>query len=112
GIIVAQAWMALPFFMLLFANLFRSSELAALGEVARSLGAGSRQVAHRVYAPVLLRKAAPTLTLYFIFVLGAYDIPLLLGAQSPQMVSMLAIRKLQRFNLMEVPQAYAISAFF
>jgi putative spermidine/putrescine transport system permease protein len=112
GIIAAQAWMALPFFMLLFANLFRSSGLAALGEVARSLGASRGQVARRVYAPVLLRKAAPTLALYVLFVLGAYDIPLLLGAQSPQMVSVLAIRKLQRFNLMDVPQAYAISVFF
>lgn len=112
GIIAAHAWMATPFFVLLFVNLFESEQLAALGQAARTLGAGGRQTALRILAPVLLRRAFPTLLLYAIFVMGAYDIPLLLGAQSPQMISVLAIRKLQRFDLMEAPQAYAVSVFF
>jgi len=112
GIIVAHTWMAVPFFMLLFYNLFRSEGLAALGQVASSLGAGRRQVVRKIYVPVLLRCAYPILVLYGLFVAGSYEIPLLLGTQSPQMISVLAIRKLQRFNLMDVPQAYAISVFF
>lgn len=112
GIIVAHTWMAVPFFMLMFFNLFQSEGLALLGQVARSLGAAGRQVAWKVYVPVLLRRAYPLLVLYGLFVFGSYEAPLLLGAQSPQMISVLAIRKLQRFNLMEVPQAYAVSVFF
>lgn len=112
GIIVAHTWMAAPFFMLLFFNLFQSEGLAGLGQVARSLGARSGQVVQKVYVPVLLRRAYPLLVLYGLFVFGSYEVPLLLGAQSPQMVSVLAIRKLQRFNLMDVPQAYAVSVFF
>lgn len=112
GIIVAHVWMATPFFVLLFVNVFQSEQLGALGQAARTLGAGPGHIARRIFAPVLLRRAFPTLLMYGLFVMGAYDIPLLLGAQSPQMISVLAIRKLQRFNLMDVPQAYAISAFF
>ncbi|MBK8491453.1 MAG: sugar ABC transporter permease [Saprospirales bacterium] len=112
GIIVAHTWMAVPFFMLLFYNLFQSEGLVSLGQVARSLGAGSGQVVRKVFVPVLLRKASPILVLYGLFVMGSYEIPLLLGTQSPQMISVLAIRKLQRFNLMDVPQAYAVSVFF
>ena len=112
GIIAAHAWMAAPFFVLLFVHLFETEQLSPLGQAARTLGAGRRQVVWRVLVPVLLRKAAPTLLLYAFFMVGAYDIPLLLGAQSPQMISVLAIRKLQRFDLGDVPQAYAISFFF
>ncbi len=112
GIIAAHVWMATPFFVLLFVNFFETEQLSPLGQVARTLGAGRSQVVWRVFVPVLLRKASPTLLLYAFFMAGAYDIPLLLGAQSPQMISVLAIRKLQRFDLGDVPQAYAISFFF
>lgn len=111
GIIAAHVWMATPFFVLLFVNFFQTEQLSPLGQVARTLGAGRAQVVWRVFVPVLLHKASPTLLLYALFVAGAYDIPLLLGSQSPQMVSVLAIRKLQRFDLGDVPQAYAISFF-
>lgn len=111
GVIAAHVWMATPFFTLLFVNFFETEQLNRLGQVARTLGAGRAQVIRRVFAPVLLRKAFPTLLLYAFFMAGAYDIPLLLGAQSPQMISVLAIRKLQRFDLGDVPQAYAISFF-
>lgn len=111
GVIAAHVWMATPFFTLLFVNFFETEQLNRLGQVARTLGAGRTQVIRRVFAPVLLRKAFPTLLLYAFFMAGAYDIPLLLGAQSPQMISVLAIRKLQRFDLGDVPQAYAISFF-
>lgn len=112
GIIAAHVWMATPFFVLLFVNFFETEQLSPLGQVARTLGAGRAQVVWRVFVPVLLRKASPTLLLYAIFMAGAYDIPLLLGAQSPQMISVLAIRKLQRFDLGDVPHAYTLSFFF
>jgi putative spermidine/putrescine transport system permease protein len=44
--------------------------------------------------------------------MGTYEIPLLLGRQSPSMLSVLVIRKLQRFNLADIPQAYAISVIY
>lgn len=62
--------------------------------------------------PVLLRQSFPTLVLYFIFVMGSYEIPLLLGSQSPQMMSVLTIRKLQRFDLTDMPQAYVVGVLY
>ncbi|MCB9082554.1 MAG: sugar ABC transporter permease [Lewinellaceae bacterium] len=108
GILLAHAAMATPFFAIFFGQLYAAEGLANYAQLAASLGASERQVRRRILIPVLLRRASPTLILYFVFVLGSYEIPLLLGSQSPQMISVLAIRKLQRFNLQDIPQAYVI----
>jgi putative spermidine/putrescine transport system permease protein len=112
GIIAAHVFMATPFFIILFAQLYQSERLGEYAQLAATLGATARQSARRVIVPVLLRQSFPTLVLYFIFVMGSYEIPLLLGSQSPQMVSVLTIRKLQRFDLADIPQAYAIGVLY
>ncbi|MCB0572826.1 MAG: ABC transporter permease subunit [Phaeodactylibacter sp.] len=108
GIILAHFLMAAPFFTILFARLYASERAEALVLLARTLGAGPRQAAFRVVVPVLLRRVFPTIVLYGLFVMGAYEAPLLLGRQTSQMVSVLAVQKLQRFNLGDIPQAYVI----
>lgn len=112
GIICSHVFMATPFFIIFFTQLYQSEQLAAHQQLAATLGASSRQLLWRITTPMLLRRAFPTLVLYFIFVLSSYEIPLLLGNQSTQMVSVLTIRKLQRFDLLEIPQAYTISVLY
>ncbi len=112
GIITAHFLMALPFFIILYTQMYRHEGMAALVGQALSLGATWRQAAWRVAAPALFRRSFATVVLYFLFVMGSYEIPLLLGSQSRQMVSVLAIQKLQRFNLGEIPQAYTISVIY
>jgi putative spermidine/putrescine transport system permease protein len=61
---------------------------------------------------MLLKRALPNILLYFIFVFGAFEVPLLLGRTNPETVSVLAVRKLQRFNLLDIPQGYAIAVLY
>ena len=112
AIIIAHFFMALPFFLILYTQMYRSGGLNALMKQAYTLGATHRQAAWRVAAPILLRRSFATIVLYALFVMGSYEIPLLLGSQSRQMVSVMAIQKLQRFNLGDIPQAYAISVAY
>ncbi len=112
GILVAHVCMATPFFILLFTNLYHSERLYAYAQLAATMGASPRQVVRRVVIPVLLRQSFPTLVLYFLFVLGSYEIPLLLGSQSPQMISVLIIRKLQRYDLADRPQAFVMGVLY
>ncbi len=112
AIIFAHTLMALPFFTIFFAGLYESERLPELKQLSTTLGARPGQITRRVVAPILLRRASATLLLYFIFVMGAYETPLLLGSQSQPMVSVLTIQKLQRFNLQDIPQAYAISVVY
>lgn len=112
GIIVAHIFMATPFLIILFSNLYQNERLDEFVKLAETLGASQQQIVWRVTTPVLLNRAFATLVLYFIFVMSSYEIPLLLGSQSREMISVLTIRKLQRFNLNDIPQAYAISVLY
>ncbi|MFX7752023.1 ABC transporter permease subunit, partial [Acinetobacter baumannii] len=77
-----------------------------------SLGANKRQITFRVAIPLLIQKSLPNILLYFIFIFGAYEIPVLLGRSHPESVSVLAVRKLQKFNMLDIPQGYVIAVVY
>lgn len=112
GIVVAHLLSAAPFFALLFVGLHDSERLDELAGVARSLGAGPGAVVWRVKIPVLLHRAAPNLALLFVVVLGSFEIPLLLGRQAPQMISVVAWRRFAMFDIGQRPEAYAVALLF
>ncbi len=112
GIIFAHTCMATPFFVILFNNLYQSERLQSYTDLAKTMGATHTQITWKVMIPVLLNKSFATLVLYFIFVMSAYEVPLLLGSQSRQMISVFTIQKLQRFNLQDIPQAYVVSVIY
>ena len=112
GIILAHMLMATPFFTILFANIYRSEQLDRLTATATTLGANQRQIQRKVVVPILLQRSRATLFLYGVFVMSSFEVPLLLGSQSPQMISVLTVRKLQRYNLADIPQAYTISVIY
>ncbi len=112
GIIATHVLMATPFFLIFFSNLFVSERLDELSVAGASLGANKIQRIRRIVIPVLFKKGFTTILLYFIFVFGSYEIPLILGRQSPQMISVLIVRKLQRYNLLDIPQGYFLSLLY
>ena len=69
-------------------------------------------IRYRLQLPILMKGLFPLLILYIIFFMGAYEIPLLLGQSSPQMISVLILEKLQRFNLGDIPVAYSMAVWY
>jgi putative spermidine/putrescine transport system permease protein len=112
GIIFSLVLLITPFFIILYANMYRNERIEELSQLAATLGAKTSQINLKIIAPVLLRKSAFTVILFVIFVMGTYEIPLLLGRQNPAMLSPFVLDKLQRFNLNDIPQAYAISILY
>lgn len=112
GIIFAHVCMATPFLIILFSNLYQNERLQSYSDLAKTMGATARQINFRILIPVLFNRAFATLVLYFMFIMSSYEIPLLLGSQSRQMVSVFTIQKLQRFNLQDIPQAYVVSVVY
>ncbi len=100
------------FFIILYSNLYQNERIAELKALAVTLGARPGQVIFKVIVPILLKKSAFTIMLFVIFIMGTYEIPLLLGRQDPSMLSVLIIQKLQKFNLADIPQAYAIAVIY
>jgi len=112
GIIIAQFFLSLPFFTLLYTGLYQTERIDEYAQLANSLGAKKSQSIFRISIPILLKKSFPNIVMYFIFKLGAYEVPLLLGRSSPETVSVLAVRKLQKFNLYDIPQGYAVAVIY
>lgn len=112
GIIFSHSLMAFPFLLLLFIGTYEGERVGELKQLSQTLGAGEWAINRKVIAPILLRRNLASLLLYYIFVLGSYEIPLLLGREAPQMVSVLTISKLQRYDLLDKPQAYIIALLY
>lgn len=112
GIMTAHIFMATPFLTIYLGNIYTHERVADYLNLANTLGATDRQAMLRVGVPILLRRSLATLFLYVMFVMGSYEIPLLLGSQSSQMVSVRTIQRLQRFNLGDIPEAYVISVAY
>jgi putative spermidine/putrescine transport system permease protein len=113
GVITAHAFATTALLTLAFRALQHSENLEALDRVAAALGAGAQQRLWRITVPLLLRRGAPTLALVFILVLGSYEIPLLLGRQSPQMLSVLVMHKYtRRFDLGQKPEALVVALIY
>ena len=107
GIILQYVWKEVPFIgVVVLAN------LQIIGEdfenVARSLGASRWQAYRHVLLPQILPAVLAASAIVFAFTFGAYEIPALLGASSPQTLPVLAYRSFTDVDLAARPQAMAL----
>ncbi|MBS4040899.1 MAG: ABC transporter permease subunit [Flavobacteriales bacterium] len=112
GIILTFVLIVSPFFVILFSNVYQNERIAELSTLAYSLGARGNQVFWQVTLPILFSKTKRIMILYFIFLLGSYEIPLVLGQESPQMLSVLIIRELKQFDLKLIPEGYVMAVAY
>ncbi|PZV87132.1 putative spermidine/putrescine transport system permease protein [Algoriphagus aquaeductus] len=112
GIILTFVLIVSPFFVILFSNVYQNERIAELSTLAYSLGAHGKQVFWQVTLPILFSKTKRIMILYFIFLLGSYEIPLVLGQESPQMLSVLIIRELKQFDLKLIPEGYVVAVAY
>ena len=77
--------------------------------VARSLGASKWQSFRYVFLPFIFPSALFASVIVFAFTFGAFEIPLMLGANYPSALPVLAYRKYTDVDLGAMPDAMAIS---
>jgi putative spermidine/putrescine transport system permease protein len=112
GIIVAQVGIGTPFFALLFSQIFNIEKLKDIQNLAYSLGATKFDVFRRTTLPILLLKSRHQIILSFIFVFGSFEIPSILGQHTPEMISVLAIRKMGLFEIGQKPEAFVVAFLY
>lgn len=112
GMLLTFISIVTPFFMLLFMNVYKNERVEDLLQLAYSLGANKKQALWKVSVPILLKKTWTIIALYFIFILGAYEVPLILGQESPQMLSVLIIRELKQFDLAKISEGYVLAVMY
>lgn len=112
GIIVTHVFLVFPLFTLLFMALVRKVQMKNLLTQSQNLGANKLAFFWKVYVPVLLWKSKPFLWLYGVFLIGTYEVPLLLGRSTPQTLSVFISDKLMRFDLATIPVAHAMAVLY
>jgi putative spermidine/putrescine transport system permease protein len=112
GIILTHVFLVFPLFSLLFREQARKARMRELMQSAFSLGATPWQFLRRVHIPLLLRKGRAVIWLYGIFLMGTYEVPLLLGRSSPRPVTVYITEKLTRYNLGDIAVGHAMAVLY
>ncbi len=112
GIVITHLVMVTPLLLLLFDNLATHLRLAALMQQGAALGANRAQAWRRIALPLLLRHARPVLAVYGLALLGAYELPLLIGAAQPGMVAVTIQRAVAGYDLAQRPLGYAMASTY
>lgn len=107
GIIIHYVTKEIPFLALMILAILRSQP-EEYEWVAANLGANAWQRLRRVILPLVMPGLAAGALLVFAFDFGAYEAPALLGAQSPRMLSVLALQAFSDADLRSRPEAMAL----
>ncbi|PRO66669.1 ABC transporter permease [Alkalicoccus urumqiensis] len=107
GVILTYIWKEVPFVILMLLPVYQELDWR-MAEVSRSLGAGRFQTFRHAEWPHAGPVAVETALIMFIFILGAFEIPGLLGVTYPAMLPVLAFDWFYQSGWSERPLAQAM----
>lgn len=112
GILTAHLFLLFPLFTFIFLSISKKERIIELKQIATTLGTSKMDFITKIFVPLLLKKADILIALYGLFLFGAYEIPLILGKQSPRMVSIFITEKLTKFNLNDIALGHAMAVVY
>lgn len=108
GIILAYLWKEVPF-IIYFIIALMSNINDKLGEAARNLGASRWTSFYKVTLPLCKNSILSGFLIIFVFSLGAYELPAILGATLPRALPVQAYIEYIHPNLKNRPYAMALN---
>lgn len=108
GVIFAYVWKEIPFIIFFTAALMANIN-SSLGEAAVNLGAGRWAAFFQVTLPLCRNTIFSGFLIIFVFALGAYELPFLLGATIPKALPILAYQEYTHPDLLHRPYAMALN---
>lgn len=108
GVVMEYLWKEIPF-IIYFVVALMSNINGKLGEAAVNLGAGKWTAFRKVTLPLCKDTIISGFLIIFVFALGAYELPLILGATMPKALPILAYQQYIHPDLRNRPYAMAIN---
>lgn len=108
GIILAYLWKEIPF-IVYFVIALMANINGNLGEAAVNLGASRFRAFFKVTLPLCRQTIFSGFLIIFVFTLGAYELPFLLGATVPKALPILAYIQYTHPDLTHRPYAMALN---
>ena len=106
GVILAYLWKEVPFVIYFIISLM-SAVSSKLGEAAVNLGASKVQSFFKITLPLCYNTIISAFLIIFAYSLGAYGLPLLMGATVPKALPIMAYIEFQKPDLRLRPYAMA-----
>lgn len=108
GIILAYLWKEIPF-IIYFVIALMANINGNLGEAAVNLGAGKWKAFWKVTLPLCRNTILSGFLIIFVFALGAYELPFLLGTTTPKALPILAYQQYTHPDLRNRPYSMALN---
>lgn len=108
GVILAYLWKEIPF-IIYFVVALMANINGKLGEAAINLGASQAKAFFKVTLPLCWQNIISGFLIIFVFALGAYELPLILGATTPKALPILAYIQYTHPDLQNRPYAMALN---
>lgn len=108
GVIIAYLWKEIPF-IVYFVIALMANINGSLGEAAINLGANKFQAFMKVTLPLCMNTILSGFLIVFVFALGAYELPFILGATTPKALPVLAYIEYSKPDLLTRPYAMTIN---
>lgn len=108
GIILSYLWKEIPFIIYFVVSLMANIN-KNLGEAAVNLGAGRIKSFIKITLPLCGHTILSGFLIVFVFALGAYELPLILGATTPRALPILAYIQYTYPDLTHLPYAMALN---
>ncbi len=108
GIILAYLWKEIPFIIYFVIALMANID-GRLGEAAVNLGAGRARAFFKVTLPLCRDAILSGFLIIFVFALGAYELPFILGATVPKALPVQAYIQYTHPDLRNRPYAMALN---
>ncbi len=108
GVILGYLWKEIPF-IIYFVLALMANINGSLGEAAVNLGATKLQAFCKVTLPLCKNTIISGFLIVFVFALGAYELPFLLGATKPKALPILAYLEYSKPDLLARPYSMAMN---
>lgn len=108
GIILAYLWKEIPFIIYFVISIIGSIN-KSFGEAAVNLGASRLQTFVSIILPLSMNTIISGFLIIFVFTLGSYEMPLLLGSTLPQAIPIKAYNEYMHPDLLHRPYAMALN---
>ena len=101
-----------PLLILFYVRSWRAARLDRCLQLARQLGATRWQAMRTIVMPLLVRRSPSLLLLCLLWNLAAWEVPLLLGVQSPRMLSVLIQQSSGQYSPEMRPLAFVYATVY
>lgn len=108
GLILAMTWKEIPFLSIIAVSLL-ATRGSGTEEAARTLGATPAQVMSRITLPLLMRGLLPAVVAVFVFVVGNYEMAVLMAPSDPLALPLMIEERLNDPDLGRRGGAYVLA---